>query len=235
MENTYLKKRKILIKKYFSKKEDSDFSLFLLRPIAYYLALILNYLKITPNIATLISSLLFIPIFYILLSFSATKTILIFKWKIIIIIFMFASLIFDISDGILARLTKKSSDFGCLFDAFSDRIKESILLILFSYYYYTVHNSSLMFILLLIYFYIVYLLHYLEKYLSNYLNITSSNKSGSSSSSFIKNNFLKYTEEYHYFLIFVLLIFDVIFLILPLIIFIELLFFALNHSRKKGN
>lgn len=80
----------------------------------YPLALLLNFMKFSPNLVTSISSILAIVAIYCLIYLDN---------PIYFPIFWFLSLVFDVCDGMIARMTDKKSANGGFYDTFSDQIK----------------------------------------------------------------------------------------------------------------
>jgi phosphatidylglycerophosphate synthase len=133
------------------------FNVFIFRKISILISWMLASLNVNPNLITTVSFLLTI-IGGILLFVDFGS------YKIISIILIAFGFIFDMSDGEVARLTNKQSDFGGFYDPFLDRVIDMMLPLLIGIGFFLNLNDKgeLILILVILYAAIRSSLFYLE-------------------------------------------------------------------------
>lgn len=104
-------------------RKDNDPSIKPLRILASYIAKILFKTGITANQVTIFSFIIFVPIVIYLIIQGK------YLYNLIALGLIFITIIFDLSDGVLARLRSEQSKFGAWLDGSLDTIFQSFLLI----------------------------------------------------------------------------------------------------------
>lgn len=121
-------------------------------------AYILYRMKFTPNLVTLTS--FFLTVLASIVMFSSNTITL--SNGILYFILVQMSFVLDCSDGIIARVSGRASNFGAWFDAVKDRFGEVLLLFSVVFYFYAQSGSMWLFVLV----YFASTSHLLEAYSS---------------------------------------------------------------------
>lgn len=105
------------------KRKDSDPTVVLLRYAAGFVAQLLAKTKITPNQITVLNFVIFTPL---ILYFFIKGTYL---DNLIALFFIFVQMIFDLCDGLLARMKSLGSEFGAFLDSSLDGVLQGLIFI----------------------------------------------------------------------------------------------------------
>lgn len=105
------------------KRKDNDPSVGPMRMIAHWVAVVLSKTPITPNQVTFFSFIIFAPFIVYFLSTGEYFN------GLIALVLIFITVIFDLSDGMLARMKQVSSSYGAYLDASLDKIFQFLILI----------------------------------------------------------------------------------------------------------
>lgn len=195
------------------------FNVFIFRKISIVISWFLANLKISPNHISVLAFVINIAAGVLLfINFEAYTTIAIYLITL--------GHILDMSDGEVAKLTNKQSDFGAFLDPFLDRIVDIVLPLTIGYGYFIQNQeiSYLYFFLVIIYISLRSIMYYLDL-VSIKLNLNSSIDTLSELKS--EKSMLKYVKWDGGFSIVLYSISIYFSMVIPLFIFLDLFFILL--------